>query len=94
MGNTPYKKAISGVGGLLEIFLKPINLDSIEEIIIRAEREHIIRHDISQSVTKVRITEIARSGSSEFTDILKSFPAIRIESNDGGSITVAAILMK
>lgn len=82
MGYIPFKESISGVSEKLEIFLKPISLDYGEEIIIRAEREHIIRHDIPQSVTKIEFAEIARYGSSEIADILKPLPAIRMEGND------------
>lgn len=82
MGYKPYRQPISATGDRIEIYLKPMSLDYGEEIVIRAEREHIIRHDIPQSVTKIELAEITRYGSSEIADILKLLPAIRMEGND------------
>ena len=73
---------LSAVKANIQIRLQPVSLEYGDEIIIQAEREHIIRHDIPQSTTKIELAEIERYGSSEISDILKPLPAIRIEGND------------
>jgi outer membrane receptor protein involved in Fe transport len=82
MGYKQYAVAFSGIKDYMQIRLEPVSLDYGEAIVIRAEREHIIRHDIPQSTTKIELAEIERYGSSEISDILKPLPAIRIEGND------------
>src|SRR4030042_7186301 len=60
MGYKQYKIPIGAIKDNLQIRLEPVSLEYGDEIIIRAEREHIIRHDIPQSTTKIELAEIER----------------------------------
>ena len=82
LGYKSYRMAIKSFKNNSKILLEPASLDYGDEIIIRGERENLLRQDIPQSRIKIDYREIEQFGSSEITDILKPAPAIRIEGND------------
>ncbi|MBN2366125.1 MAG: TonB-dependent receptor [Calditrichaeota bacterium] len=82
LGYQTYRIKLSRFSDKGRIFLEPSSLEFGDEILIRAERDQILKQDIPHSVTSIDFREIERIGSSEITDILKPVPSIRVEGND------------
>jgi outer membrane receptor protein involved in Fe transport len=82
MGYQTYRISLSSFKNQKTIELKPTSLKYGDEILVRAERENLLKQDIPQSGVKINYKEIEQYGSNEISDILKPAPAIHIEGND------------
>ncbi len=82
LGYHTYRVSLASFKNQSKIVLKPTSLEYGDEIIIRAERENLLKRDIPQSSVTIDYKEIEQFGSNEISDILKPAPAIQIEGND------------
>ncbi len=82
LGYKEYRSLVQDFSNGSQIYLVPKSLDLGDEILIQAERIDLIKQDIPHAKNKIYFKEIERYGSSEISDILKSFSSVRIEGND------------